>query len=146
MKIEIDTEKIDVLVNESGNIIFTPDAENAILQLLELQGSIEEAITAAKGEIEKKALAHNKNFNSVSSNKLRVGYRVFGNKYRIDESRLDSIPKHLYKTEVKFSPISEEIDKYVNEVGSVPLGIEEPERKKQITITLKTSPSEPQGA
>lgn len=137
MEIRIDTDKIKVLADDAGNIILTPEAESSIIQLLEIQESIEEAIKLAKDNIEKQALKFNANFNSVASDNLRVGYRVFGSKYKIDESRIDSVPKGLYRTEVKYSVIPDEVDKYVDEHGSLPLGVEEPERKKQITITRK---------
>lgn len=137
MEVTINTDKIKVMADDAGNIILTPEAESSIIQLLEIQESIEDAMKLAKDNIEKQALKFNPNFNSVASDNLRVGYRVFGSKYRIDESRLSSVPKELYKTEVKYSPVPGEIDKYVDEKGTLPLGIEEPERKKQITITRK---------
>lgn len=137
MEIRIDTDKIQVLSDDAGNIILTPEAESSIIQLLEIQKSIEEAIKSAKDNIEKQALKFNPNFNSVASDNLRVGYRTFGSKYKIDESRIDSISKDLYKTEVKYSVIPDRVDEYVDEKGSLPLGIDEVERKKQITITRK---------
>lgn len=137
MKLTIDTNKIKVMADEAKGIIFTPEAESTILSLLEMQKSVEEAIKLAKENIEQEALKLNPNFNSIASDNLRIGYRVFGSRYRLDETRVLDLPKELYKTEYKYSIVVDEVDKYVEEHGSLPLGIDEPERKKQVTITLK---------
>lgn len=146
MKITIDLDTIKVAQDESGKIIMTPEAEGSILQLMDIQLQIEDAIRKAKENIEKEALKYNENFSSIVSNNLKIGYRAFGAKYTLDESRIDEVPEGLYKKEVKtvYSVDTKAVDSYCEEKGGLPLGIEERERKKQITISLKTSPDEPE--
>jgi len=136
MKITIDLSKLHNLVKDSDKILFSPDGENTILQILELKKTIEDAEKAAKKLIETAALKLDKNFTSVQSDNLRVSYRAYGSRYKIDISHIEKLPVKLYKVIKKFSPIPSEIDEYADEKG-LPLGIIENEREKKISFSVK---------
>lgn len=134
MIINVDTEDLSKLVQQGSQIITSPEAEAALMKLLELQHVVEIAIVEAKMRIEESALAYDPNFTSVQSDKVKVGYRVFGAKYSIDPALLEKIPAELYKTKVSHAADTKAVDEFVAEKGALPLGINPMPRAKQITI------------
>lgn len=137
MKITIDTDTLVQLSKEADQILFDPKAEESIVQLLQLKDQIEDAIKETQASIEAKALELNPHFKSIQSDKVRVTYREYGNKYSLDESYLDQIPQELYKATVKYSVETKEVDKMLKQTGMLPLGITTPERKKSLSLGLK---------
>lgn len=97
----IDIEKVKDLVGEADLILIKPEAENVLLQLLDLKDQIEAAIDEAEKKIEEAALRINPTFKSIRSDNLKVTYREYGAKYYVDESQLELAPKELYRTEIK---------------------------------------------
>ncbi len=134
IQISVNTADLRLLVQEGKDIVFTADAEKALLQLLELEALIAKAKANAKAMIEETALAYNPNFTSVQGDKVKVGYRVFGSKYLIDDANIDQLPAKFYKTRVTHSPDAKMIDDYLKNQKALPLGIRDAERAKQITI------------
>jgi len=137
MKISLDTDQVKDLSQKADQIVFSPEAEDTLLKLLDLQEQLEVAIKDAKTKIEKSALEMDKNFMSVQGDKVKVSYRAFGSRYSLDESHLKDLPENLYTKSVKYYPNSKEIDKLANETGMLPQGILEPQRLKQIVIQRK---------
>ena len=139
MKITVDLDKLKQLTAEGENILVKPEAENALVQLLDLQQKIEEAIETAKLNIEKKALELNPNFQSVQSDRIKVYYRAYGAKYYIDESQMHLAPRELYEVEEKvaYKIDANKVEKWIKEHDAMPAGINEVERKKSISISLK---------
>jgi len=137
MIIKIDLDKLKGLVEEAGNIVFTKESEGALLELLDLQLQLENAITEAKTNIEAAALELNPSFKSVIGEQVKVAYRAYGTRYKIDESYLDKLPKDLYTTRTRYYPKSDEIDRYSDEKGGLPLGVITLDRPKQISFKRK---------
>lgn len=137
MLVTINTEDLKGLVMEGSKIIFSAEAEQSLLRLLELKDEIDVAIQEAKDEIERTALEYNPNFTAVYGQNLVVGYRKYGAKYRLDDQYASSLPKNLFKVETKYSPISKEIDNFAKEHNLLPLGISEAQRSKKISIKRK---------
>jgi hypothetical protein len=136
MKVTIDLEQLTNIVQKADGIVFSPEAENVLVQLYEIKQKVEEAEKTAKKLIEETALKYDPNFTSIQSDKLRVSYRAYGSRYSIDESHLADIPEGLYKKVVKYSPVAKAIEAHADEKG-MPLGIVENERKKQVSITMR---------
>lgn len=134
MKIAIDTDTIGQLAVEGKEIVFKPEAEEALLQLLEMQESLEKAIDTAKVAIEKSALEYNENFTSVQGHKVKVGYRRYGSKYGIDPAKVDQLDPTLYKTESRYHAIPDAVDEWAEKNGALPLGVTKRDRAKQITM------------
>ena len=134
---QIIIENLDKLVSEADTIFLKPEAEEVLVQLLEVQQKIEQAIDAAKLKLEEAAKKANPNFSSIQADRVKVYYRVYGSKYKIDESLLQFIPKELYTVKTSFSANTDAIEKYAEQKKGFPQGIIEPERPKSITFSFK---------
>jgi hypothetical protein len=135
MTITVDLDKVAKWVDESKDLILTPDAEKSLKNLLDLQEQIDLAIKQAKENIKTEALAYNENFSSLKTDNFKVSYRAYGARYTIERSHADMIPKDLTKSVTKLSVNIKAVDEYLeNNDGMMPLGINETERVKQISI------------
>jgi hypothetical protein len=137
MKIEVDIDKISQLVKKSTDIFLSPEGENELVELYKLQEMIEKAIHDAKANLAKKALKLDPDFRSIQGDKVKVAYRAYGSRYRIDLSLLQQLPGNFYKSKTTYSPIPSEVDQFVNEHGTPPMGIIENTREKQLQVTIK---------
>lgn len=136
---QIDIEKLKELTADAGKIFLTPKGEDVLVQLLEIQKQVEEAIEAAEVTLEEAALKLDPNFTSIQADKIKVFYRAYGTKYAIDESVLPDIPKELYTTKTSYLPDSKAIEKWTEEHKGLPIGVIEKERTKSLKFTLKNS-------
>jgi len=134
---EIKLENLSQLVADSKNIIFSADAEDTLVNLLNIQKQVEDAINQAKKNIEEAALKLNPNFSSVQGDKVKVFYRSYGSKYKIDESLVDQIPAELYSVKKSYSANTKAIETFAETNKGLPIGIIEPDRPKTISISLK---------
>lgn len=135
----INIERLQELVAKADEIFLTPEGEKVLVDLLDMQAQIEDAITAAKQKLEAAALKANPNFSSIQGDKVKVYYRAFGAKYYIDENNINMAPKELYEIESKvtYKIDTAAVDKWIDAHGALPTGINEVERKKSISISLK---------
>jgi len=139
MKISIDTSKLDLLITKGKDIFLTGEAEEAIVEMEYLRKEVDEAYERMKKEIAEKALEVDENFKAIKGDRVKIGYRTYGQKYTIDESNLKFLPKEFYKVKktIKYSPDTKVIDGFVKEHRKLPMGITEPERKKSLSIKVK---------
>lgn len=133
--ITVDLNSVGKWVDNAGDMVLTPHAEDALSQLLSLQELIDNAVKTAKENIEKEALAYNENFSGLKTSKFKISYRAYGGRYKLDPQYITDLPKELYKKIVKYNPDTKAIDAYVDtNDGLIPEGILEVERTKQISI------------
>lgn len=137
MKITVDTDQVAGLKKEGDKILFSSEGEAVIVKLLELSSLVNDAIQDVKLQLEKSALELDPNFVSIQGDEIKVAYRAFGVRYKIDPQYVSQLPKDLYETRVSYGPNVKAIDAYVDEKGALPLGIDTPERPKKISITTK---------
>ena len=78
MKITIDLDHINRLIQGSKGIVLDHDSEKSILELLKLQETIENAIKVAKTKIKETALELDPNFKAIHSDNLKIAYRAYG--------------------------------------------------------------------
>lgn len=143
MKVVIDTDQITLLKDKADKIFFDPKGEDVIIELYELQAQIEEAIKQAKLKIETEGLKLDPEFSSIKSDRIKIMYRSYGSRYKIDQSRINELDKSLYKTKTTYVPDVKAIDSYIeSNDGKIPLGIESPDRIKQVSIKIKDDESE----
>lgn len=133
----IDIEKLDKLLVEADKIFLTPEGEKVLIQLLELREQVELAIDEAKKKLEETALKISPDFTSIQADKVKVYFRAFGARYKIDSSFIDTLPKNLYEIKTTYNAVAEEIEKTLEETGKLPQGIIEADRTKTITFSLK---------
>ena len=118
------------------DFVFNAEADEAIYQVMRLKDGIEKTIEAMKAEIEKQGLAYNENFKSVKGDRVKVGYRAYGGLYTIDYKEIEKVSKKFYRVDKRYYPETEEIKKFVEENGALPVGVNERERAKQISISV----------
>jgi hypothetical protein len=135
MKVDLDV--MSILAEKGKDIIVTPEAEASILQLLSLQEKVNEAVENMKAAIAKAGTQYNPNFTSIKGEKVKIMYREYGGKFGYDATRIDDIPKTLYKPRVTIALDGKAIEKWTEEHGGLPLGIFEHERAKTLSISLK---------
>lgn len=133
----IDIEQLDKLIVDADKIFLTPEGEKVLIQLLELKDQVESAIDEAKKRLEAAGLKISPEFTSIQADKVKVYFRAFGERYKIDPSFIDTLPKNFYKTTMKYSAIAEEIEKAIENKEKLPQGIIEVDRTKTITFSLK---------
>jgi hypothetical protein len=134
---EINIEELQKLTNEADKIFLTPEGEDVLIKLLDIQKQVEQAVDAAKQMLEKKALELNPNFSSIQADRIKVYYRAYGAKYRVDQSNIDRCPKELYKTRVTYDVDSAAVEKWIESHKGLPVGINEIERTKSLSFSLK---------
>lgn len=134
---EIKVEKLEELVANADQIFISPEGEETLIQLLDLQSQVEQAIELAKKKLEESALKLNPNFKSIQADKVKVFYRQYGAKFKIDESQISQLPKDFYSTKVSYTPNVEKIEEFVQEKGGLPVGVIEPDRPKTLSFSLK---------
>src|SRR4030042_89039 len=115
---EIQIEKLGELVEKADKIFITAEGEQVLVDLLDVQRQVEEAIDTAKKKLEETALKINPNFTSIQADKIKVYYRTYGAKYRIDESHVSDLPKEFFETKQVYSANSEAIDQFVEKKGA----------------------------
>ncbi|TXH08890.1 MAG: hypothetical protein E6R04_09790 [Spirochaetes bacterium] len=136
MEIQISLKELDTVVKQAGKLVATPEAENAILTLLEMREQIDLALEHVKHKIAEDGLKLDPTFKSIQGDKIKAGYRVYGSKYGIDKKYIDELPEDLYKTSVKYTVDSKAVDEWLKSHKSLPLGITMTPRAKQISIRV----------
>jgi len=96
---QINIEKLEKLTLEADKIFLDPEGEEVLLQLIEIQEQVEQAIKTAKQVLSAKALSLDANFKSLSSDKVKVYYRSYGAKYFVDEKNIEYAPEQLFTTQ-----------------------------------------------
>ena len=131
---KIDIEKIPDLVANADAIFLSADGERHLLALLDMRDQVEAAIDAAKAMLETKAGEINPDFNSIQGDAIKVSYRYFGAKYYLDDSLVDQVDRELYKVSKRYNVDSKAVENWIETHKGLPVGINEVERKKQITF------------
>lgn len=127
------------LKEEAGKIYISPDGENVLVDLLELQEQVEQAIKLVKDVLVVEGSAVNPNFTSIQGDRVKVYYRSYGQRFYIDEAHVELAPVELYTKELKttYKIDSGAVEKWIDEKGVMPAGINEVDRPKTLSISLK---------
>jgi len=133
----IQYEDLKVLVDNSKQISLTPSGETFLIKFLTLSNAIETAFKNIKTQIGDAILAVDPDLTSISSDNVKVMYRVYGAKYNIDKNIIKDIDKKYYKKNISYSPDTKAIDKEIKENGVLPTGVSINERNKTVSVTLK---------
>lgn len=137
MIIQIDSDKVTSLVKDGDKILFSKDGEDTILELHRMEQMIADALSSVKEKIKDAALKLDPTFTSIQGDKVKVSYRAYGTRYRIDSSRVNLLPQDCYKTKVTYMPQADFIEEFADKNGGLPIGVLENQREKQIQITVK---------
>lgn len=126
---------------DGANIAVNPEAENAIIRLLEIQNEVNKAVDLLKSEIERQALEFNPNFSAIKGSRLKINYSASGAKYK-ENGEVKCHQKVFWKKKITWSPDSKAIDKHRAKYYRLPKGIVEVERKKTIRLTFSEATNE----
>lgn len=137
MKISVDTDRVADLQKNGDKILFSPEGEQTLIELYKLAATVEDAIHSAKKQLAESALKLDPNFTSIQGDNVKVAFRAYGARFRIDETRLQEIPKEFYKTKTSYSPEPKAIESFIDEHSAPPIGIIENTREKQIQVRIK---------
>lgn len=134
--IRTNAEKILQLTEDGKKLLVDPTAEKAIIQLLEYQEKVEEAISQLKTFLQEAGETILPNFKGVDSGLLRIMNREYGSKYKFSGGvKADDafvVTKQVSSIDTKA------VDDYYNATGELPEGIEpNTDRSKILSITLK---------
>jgi hypothetical protein len=135
----IDIEKLSELTAKADKIFISPEGEQELIKLLEIQQQVEDAIAKAKTKLEEAARKMSPNFTSIQANNIKVYYRAYGAKYYMDQANAALAPKELYTVETKtiYKLDSDAIEKWADDNKGMPAGIVEVARKKTLSFSLK---------
>lgn len=142
--VKINMGSLAQLVADADLIFLSARAEDTLVQLLSLQAQVEAAVDEANKRLEAAALKANPNFKSIRGDKVKVFYRSYGSKYKVDETVLNLIPAELYEAKVKttYAVNDEAVAKFTEVNKGMPVGIIEVERPKHLKFTLKNADKE----
>lgn len=133
--VKINPTEIFQAQNEGKDFIVNPDAENAIIRLLEIQSEVNDAVELLKSEIERQALEFNPNFSAIKGEKIKINYSAAGAKYK-DNGEVKFHSSKFWKKKTTWTPDSKAIDAHRAKYYRLPVGITEVDRKKTIRITV----------
>lgn len=125
------------LTQDADKIFFSPDGEDALAEFMTGLEKVARAELAIKTVLEQRALEMNPNFSTIVGNKVAVSYRQYGARYTFEPGLEQEVPEQLVKVEIKRSLDPKAVENYINETGGMPYGVQEKDREKKISITLK---------
>lgn len=134
--IRTNPEKILQLAEDGKKLLLDPRAEQAIVELLEYQEKVNEAVDQVKEFLKVSGEAMLPNFKGVEAGSVRVMCREYGSKYKFQGGvKADSA---FVLTKEVSSIDSKAVDDYFKATEELPVGIEaNHERSKSLSITIK---------
>jgi hypothetical protein len=141
--IKVNPDEIKILAQEGESFIFKPKAEEELIKLLELQKLVDDAVEQVKDKLAELGQAINPNFKGIIGDRVKCIYRAYGGKYKFDWSKKgDCMP--FLKEKQTFTVDSDKVEKYVKEVGELPMGITEADRENKLSISFRDEEPERQ--
>lgn len=133
--VKINPAEIFQAQNKGKDFIINPNAEDAIIRLLEIQKEVDGAVDWLKSKIERQVLEFNPNLSAIKGSKVKINYSASGAKYK-DNSEVKFHSSKFWKKKTTWTPDSKAIDAHRAKYYRLPVGISEVERKKTIRITV----------
>lgn len=133
---------LEAVVKNGDKMILSQGGEAVLQRFLEIKAQVEAAEKQIKEALEAAALHFDPNFRSIEGESIKVGYQYFGSKFAIDQVDADKLPDDMVKIKVTKTPDSKAIEAFVEEHGTLPVGIRVNNRKKHIVIKSKNDPDE----
>lgn len=129
----INLEEVNSLAIQGGKLMYTPDAERAIVGLLTLKEIVDRHIEEIKGKIAAAGKKLDPNFKGVVGQEVKSIYRSYGEKYEYDGTT--KMPDGALKEIVTVKVDSKFVESYVKVNGKLPKGITEKERVPVLSLT-----------
>lgn len=136
--ITIKPKDIVRLQDDASTLVFNPEAEKALLQLLDLQAMVAVAVGAVKNAIVEQGLAYNPNFTSVGGDQIKANFSYAGAKYKINAEEVKRFRPPYFVPKTTYSIDSKLVEKYeMKHKGRLPKGIVKAERNKNLSFKVK---------
>lgn len=135
MKLTIDTDEIRALAREGDKFIFKKEAEKGILELLEVQKQVNEAVETLKMAIAEAGCKIDPSFSGVRGEKVNAVFRFYGEKYEYDWTKKEEL-KPFLNEKTYFKVDSDKVDGYLEQVGELPDGIKLKDRSKKLSLSI----------
>lgn len=137
--VQVNLSELLKLQDDGGKLVFDPKAEDAIIQLLDIQERVNNTVEFVKAEIERQGLEYAPGFSSVGGDRLKANYSASGAKYKEDpQGDIQQRRAPFWTRKVTYSPNSKEVEKYeMKHHGKLPNGIIKAVRKSSIRFNLK---------
>ena len=129
-------DDIKLLKAEGGDVVFNPDAEKYLVKLLQVEEVVNEALDYVKNQIGESGKRVHPGFKGFKGGVVDGVYRKYGEKYWYDKSRLDEAMPYL-KEITYFKVDSSKVDEYLETVGEMPEGVNEKDRRPQLSLKFK---------
>lgn len=143
LTVTIDMEHVMQLAEDGKDLVFNPNAEAAILQLLELQNTIDSLINMVKNGITIQALDYNPAFTSVTGDKIKATYSAAGAKYGVNFNEVKHPRAPFFNRKVTYSLDTKLVEKFeMKHKGRLPVGVYKRDRNKNLTFRLKAGSNE----
>lgn len=121
------------LAKEGEKIVFTPDAEQALIKFLHFCEQVDKLKEELKNKIYESGQTVMPNLGKIEGEEIvfRTSDRSYGAKYEFSKGKVDE-----QFVELKTSVNTKKVEEYVKEHGELPSGIEERKREKQLSHSL----------
>jgi hypothetical protein len=129
-KLVIDTKHLTALEKQGKELLFKPEAEKALADLLTLQEKVNQAVEEAANYILEEGLKISPNFKGIVGENIRAISRAYGPKF-IANDKADS--KYL-KESTRYYVDNGAIEEYFNKHSKLPKGITQNARKVKLTF------------
>lgn len=131
--LRINIKKIQKLTKDSNKVKIDKESENILKMLFFLKYKIDEAIENAKMQIEVEGNKLIPHFKGFVGEDISATYRAYGSKYVIENPETNEYSK----VNIRYTPDTEKIEKYLEEHGELPMGVKFADRKPKLTFNTK---------
>ena len=134
--IKIDPKEIAIFVEEGGKFLFKPSAEVEFDKLIQAQEMLNKAVEDVLEGIKKAGEKINPDFKGVKGEKYNLTKRQYGSRYTYKKAKTGSLGAFLKNKNYDYVN-AEAVDKYLEELGELPDGVEEKQREYKMSIRRK---------
>lgn len=137
MKISIDTGKFKLPKREpdkKGLLPLSDTDEKILKKVIEAKAAIQAVEDDLKEKMAARLQEMGPNVTGFRGVAVKIGYRFFGAKYRIDDTLVSQLDPAFYSSKTSYSPQTKAIEKFEESTGNLPLGVDRRDRNKTITI------------
>lgn len=136
ISLEVNKAELITLAEDGSTMVLNPEAEDALIKLLELQTLVDNTVGYVKDKIVEAGLALDPSFSTVAGDTVKANYQYSGAVYKLMPGRKE-FPAPLFKREVKVSIDSKAMAAYEKEHRRLPKYVERASRKQSLQIKVK---------
>lgn len=128
--VTIDLKEFGIIKQKAGEPMLTANAEVELKKVLDLRKFAEELYDFVQNKLGEAMDAHK--VKKIIAGEIVVHYGYHGERYEVNKERVDS---RFTKEVIWVKPNATEIDKYVEEKGELPEGVNLKERNAKASIS-----------